>query len=308
MRMIEIIATAESVEQGEKLLQVGADTIYIGEDKFGLRLPASFTGDEIKTLTQIAHHEGKQVGVAVNALMHNERIKQVLPYLRTLEEIGVDWISVGDPGVIHLLQTNKIELPFVYDAQTMVTSANQVNFWAKRGAVGAVLARELTYEELKTISEQATVPVEVQVYGSTCIHQSKRPLVSNYMHFVEQANDTAKEKGLFISEAKNEDTHYSIYEDMNGTHIFATDDINLILHLQKLKDVGIRKWKLDGLFVQGDTFVDIVRLFVNERDAIMNNTWSVEALEERAKQLHALHPKGRGLGTGFFLKDPADIK
>ena len=44
--MIELIATAESVEQAVELLATGVDTLYIGEETFGLRLPVSFTRDE----------------------------------------------------------------------------------------------------------------------------------------------------------------------------------------------------------------------------------------------------------------------
>lgn len=81
--------------------------------------------------------------------MHNDRIKTVIPYLKELEKITVDEITVGDPGVIHLMKKNDIKLSYIYDAQTMVTSANQINFWVKRGAKGAVLAREIPYEELE---------------------------------------------------------------------------------------------------------------------------------------------------------------
>nr|WP_306798537.1 U32 family peptidase [Oceanobacillus saliphilus] len=58
-------------------------------------------------------------------------IKDVIPYLAFLEEIGVDSITVGDPGVIHLLRTKGISLPYLYDGQTLVTSSNQINFLGK---------------------------------------------------------------------------------------------------------------------------------------------------------------------------------
>src|SRR5690625_4850942 len=101
--MIEIIATAESIEQAKALIYGGADTLYIGNEAFGLSLPTSFSLKELKQLTEIAHAEGKKVTVAVNALMHNEHIEKIVPYLKKLHEFKVDAITVGDPGVIHLL-------------------------------------------------------------------------------------------------------------------------------------------------------------------------------------------------------------
>lgn len=40
---IELVATSESLEQAEALLNAGADTLYVGNDEFGLRLPHSFS-------------------------------------------------------------------------------------------------------------------------------------------------------------------------------------------------------------------------------------------------------------------------
>lgn len=306
--MFELIATAESVEQAEQLLDAGIDTLYIGEEAFGLRLPVSFSIEDIAHITDLAHAKGKEVCVAVNAIMHNDRIKTVIPYLNELEKIKVDKITVGDPGVIHLMKKNKVEIPYIYDAQTMVTSANQINFWVKRGAQGAVLARELPYEELTEIRQQVTVPLEVLVYGATCIHQSLRPLVKNYVNFTNQDTQTDKEAGLFISEKKDPKTHYSVYEDINGTHIFATDDVNLLPYLEQLVDAGLTTWKLDGIFAKGDSFVEIAKLFVQAKEAFIDKQWSNELMDSLQEKLEKLHPKERSMSAGFYTMDPSDVK
>lgn len=44
--MIELITTVASVDQAKKLLAAGVDTIYFGEETFGLRLPYSFSRKE----------------------------------------------------------------------------------------------------------------------------------------------------------------------------------------------------------------------------------------------------------------------
>lgn len=307
-KVIEIIATAESIEQAKKLIDTDVDTLYIGNDEFGLRLPTSFTNEQIAEITTLAHKAGKRVLIAVNGLMHNEHIESITPYLHFLKEIEVDSITIGDPGIIQVMRKENIVLPFVYDAQTMVTSARQINFWQKRGAVGAVLARELTFTELEQIAKQVDIPLEILVYGATCIHQSLRPLVKNYFNFVEEKEDISKERGLFLAEPKNEDTHYSIYEDQNGTHIFATDDINLMPYLQMLIDAGLTQWKLDGIFTPGDTFVHIAEKFVQAKKAFESDNWSKQLQEELNERIITLHPKERTLNEGFFLKDPEEVK
>ncbi|KXH78782.1 peptidase U32 family protein [Sporosarcina sp. HYO08] len=303
--MIELITTAESVDQAKLLVSAGVDTLYIGEEQFGLRLPIAFSQDELQEITAFAHAHQKRVCVAVNALMHNDMIEKVVPYLAFLQTVGVDSITVGDPGVIHLMKKHDITIPYVYDAQTLVTSARQVNFWAKRGAVGAVLAREIPFEELKAIGSQVTVPVEVLVYGATCIHHSKRPLLENYFNFTKE---TVPSEDLYISEPKKPDTHYSIFEDSHGTHVFATNDLNLLPHLASLVEAGITQWKLDGIFTRGNNFVEIVRLFIEAKRALAGDGWTTALQESLNERVIALHPKERTLDTGFFLKDPNNVK
>ena len=306
--MIEITATAESVEQAQALLDSGVDTLYIGEEEFGLRLPASFSRDEQRQLIEAAHRTGKQVAVAVNGIMHPDKMKKIPEYLHFLKEAGADQLVVGDPGVIFTLQNEAFDLPYIYDGETMVTSSRQINFWAKRGAVSAVLAREVPFEEMKEMAEHLLVPVEVLVYGATCIHQSKRPLLQNYYNYTQSAEGKSKERGLFLSEPKKEDTHYSIYEDSHGTHIFADNDISMMLELEHLYQHGYVKWKLDGIYAPGENFVQVARLFSEAKAHLLAGTWTEEVASTLQHKVRDLHPQHRGLDLGFFHMDPDAIR
>ena len=59
--MIELIATTESLEQGIKLLDNGADCVVTGEEVFGLRLPGYLTDEEIGKLIKHAHAKGNKL-------------------------------------------------------------------------------------------------------------------------------------------------------------------------------------------------------------------------------------------------------
>lgn len=306
--MIELIATAESVGQAEALLLAGIDTLYIGEEMFGLRLPTSFSRDEQRSITEKAHAAGKKVTVALNGIMHPEKMKQVPEYLAFLKEIHVDQVTVGDPGIIFVMQRDDLAIPYIYDGETLVTSSRQINFWAKRGAIGAVLAREVPFEEMKQMAENLAVPAEVLVYGATCIHQSKRPLLQNYYNFTKNDESAGKDRGLFISEPKKEETHYSIYEDSHGTHIFADNDVNLINELEQLNEFHYTKWKLDGIYAPGENFVEVAKIFVAAKEQLEAGTWTSAEAQKASEQIKALHPVNRGLDVGFFDLDPDEIK
>ena len=304
--MIELIATAESMAQAEELLAVGVDTLYIGEEDFGLRLPYYFSREEQKALIDLAHANGKKVNVAINGIMHPDKMKKIPEYLAFLADVKPDHVVVGDTGVIYLLQ--EYDLPYIYDAETLVTNARQINFWQKKGAVGAVLSREVPFEEMQRLSQHVEVPVEVLVYGATCIHQSKRPLLDNYFNYTKQSESTSKERGLFISEPKKAETHYSIYEDQHGTHIFADNDLNLIKELSELNQAGYQTWKLDGLFTPGANFVAIAKVFAEAKAAIETNSWDDAMVDNAQQEIQKYHPVGRGMDTGFYHLDPTAIK
>ena len=307
-KKIKITATAENFEQAKALLDLGIDTLYIGESEYALRLPNTFTWNEIRDITELAHAVGAQVTVAVNAIMHPEKMAAIKPYLDFLQTIKVDQIAVGDTGVIFVLNRDKYQLPYIYDASTMVTSSRQVNFWGQQGAIGAVLSRELPKEELIRMAENLDIFGEILVYGATIIHQSKRPLLENYYNFIKTDEEKSKARNLFFSEPKDETTHYSIYEDSHGTHIFASDDVDMMTELATLCDLGYTHWKLDGIYTPGDTFVKIAERFIQAKKLLEAGGLTPIQAFVLDEEIRSLHPTGRTLGHGFYDLDPDEIK
>ncbi|HIZ53962.1 MAG TPA: U32 family peptidase, partial [Candidatus Enterococcus avicola] len=112
----------------------------------------------------------------------------------------------------------------------------------------------------------------------------------------------------FISEPKKDETHYSIFEDSHGTHIYANNDLSLMQELNELATTNLTTWKLDGMFTPGENFVAIAKIFNEARQAIENNNWTTKLGEKLSQQVAELHPENRGLDTGFYYVDPKKIK
>ena len=164
MEKIIITATAESIEQVEQLLEAGVDRIYVGEKDFGLRLPTTFSYEGLRTIANLVHEAGKELIVAVNALMHQDMMDRIKPFLDFLEEIKTDYITIGDAGVFYVVNRDGYSFKTIYDASTMVTSSRQINFWGqKAGASEAVLARDIQSAELFKMQEILAITDEVLV-------------------------------------------------------------------------------------------------------------------------------------------------
>lgn len=308
MEKIILTATAESIDQVKHLLELGVDRIYIGEENFGLRLPYNFTLDEISEITELVHSANKEIVIACNALMHQDMMKAIPSYLDFLKSIGVDYLVVGDTGVFYINKRDGYNFKLIYDTSVFVTSSRQINFWGQHGACGAVLAREIPQAELFKISENLEIPAEILVYGASVIHHSKRPLLENYFNFTKIKDRKDKDRGLFLSEPNDAKSHYSIYEDKHGTHIFINNDISMMTKLQELYDHHYTHWKIDGIFCSGQNYLDIVSCFIKARELIYKGTFTEIVAKELQETIQSLHPKNRGLDTGFYDFEPGLVK
>ena len=309
MEKIIITATAESIGQVKELLEAGVDRIYVGEKHYGLRLPHTFTYDELRQIADLVHEAGREIVVAVNALMHQDMMDNIKPFLDFLAEIKTDYITVGDAGVFYVVNRDKYPFKTIYDASTMVTSSRQINFWGqKAGASEAVLAREVPSAELFAMQDILEIPAEVLVYGASVIHHSKRPLLQNYYNFTHIDDEKTRERDLFLAEPADPTSHYSIFEDNHGTHIFANNDLDLMTKLLELIEHGFTHWKLEGIYTPGHNFVEIAKLFIQARDLILAGKFTHDQAFLLDEAVHRYHPKNRFLDTGFYEYDPDMVK
>ena len=309
MEKIIITATAESIEQVKELLEAGVDRIYVGEKHYGLRLPHTFSYDDLRQIADLVHEAGREIVVAVNALMHQDMMDNIKPFLDFLAEIKTDYITVGDAGVFYVVNRDKYPFKTIYDASTMVTSSRQINFWGqKAGASEAVLAREVPSAELFAMQDILEIPAEVLVYGASVIHHSKRPLLQNYYNFTHIDDEKTRERDLFLAEPSDPNSHYSIFEDNHGTHIFANNDLDLMTKLLELVEHGFTHWKLEGIYTPGHNFVEIAKLFIQARDLILAGKFTHDQAFLLDEAVHRYHPKNRFLDTGFYEYDPDMVK
>ncbi|MEB7384266.1 peptidase U32 family protein [Staphylococcus xylosus] len=303
--MTELLVTPKSVNHIEVLIEKGADAFVIGEQKFGLRLAGEFNREAMREAVNLAHSKGKKIYAAVNGLFHNYHLNAVESYIEFLHEINVDRIIFGDPAVIMFVKNHDNPIPLNWDAETLVTNYFQCNYWGKKGAKRAQLARELNLEEILNIKANANVEIEVQVHGMTCMFQSKRMLLGNYYTFQErqlkiERNLVADELLLYDEERDNK---YPVFEDYNGTHIMSPHDICLIEELDALLEAGIDALKIDGV-LQSEEYINVCT--EQYREAIDLYNEDPEAYEDEKFMLvdpiEAIQPEHRPFDEGFLYK------
>ncbi|MDT3959365.1 peptidase U32 family protein [Staphylococcus kloosii] len=303
--MTELLVTPKSVGHIATLIDKGADAFVIGEQKFGLRLAGEFDRATLKEAVELIHQHGKKAYVAVNGIFHNYHLNALEDYISYLHEINVDRIIFGDPAVVMYVKQQAHPIPLNWDAETLVTNYFQCNYWGEKGANRAVLARELSLEEILNIKQHANVEIEVQVHGMTCMFQSKRMLLGNYYTFQQrqmkiERNDALKQLLLYDEERDNK---YPVYEDYNGTHIMSPNDICLIEELDALLEAGIDALKVDGV-LQTEEYINVCT--AQYREAIDLYNEDPEAYEDEKFMLvdpiEEIQPEHRPFDEGFLFK------
>lgn len=307
MKKPELLVTPQTIAHIEDLLEAGADAFVIGEQKFGLRLAGEFSVAQVEEATKLIHTAGKKVYVAVNALFHNDRLDDLDAYLKEMQRIGVDALLFGDPAVVMAVRELGITIPLHWNPETIATNWFQANYWGERGSKRAVLARELSIDEVLEIKENAKTEIEVQVHGMTCMFQSKRSLLGNYFLYREQVMEVEnrkENKNMFLHD-KERKNKYPIYEDLNGTHIFSPNDMCIIDELGELFEAGIDSLKFDGILQSYDYIVKVTRLYRQAIDAYFDQGADAyeEIKDDLLAQIEEIQPALRPLDTGFIFKE-----
>ncbi|GLC88513.1 peptidase U32 family protein [Lysinibacillus piscis] len=307
MKKPELLVTPQSVEHVKALLHAGADAFVIGEQQFGLRLAGEFSVQEVEEATKLIHAAGKKVYVAVNALFHNEKLEALATYLKEMQRIGVDRLIYGDPAVLIVRREQDVTIPLHWNTETTATSWFTANYWGKRGATRAVLARELSLDEILEIKEHAEVEIEVQVHGMTCMFQSKRPLLGHYFLYQDKVMEIENRKdhrNMFLHDDER-NNKYPIYEDANGTHIFSPNDMCIIDELGELFEAGIDALKIEGVLQAPEYVVTVTEAYRQAIDTYFDE--SEDAYEDIKDDLLAkieeIQPAIRPLDTGFIFKE-----
>ncbi len=302
----ELLVTPSSVENSYELLEIGADAVVIGEQKFGLRLAGEFKRADVESVIKYAHSLGKKVYVSMNAIFHNDKIDEIREYLTFLNELKPDAIIFGDPAVLMISREVAPNIPLHWNTETTSTNWFTCNYWGSKGAKRAVLAREINMDAVIETKEMAKVEIEVQVHGMTCMFQSKRNLLGNYFEYRGKSmmieNQTEKKNMLLYDDERN--NKYPIFEDENGTHIMSPNDMCIIDELQELIDAGVDSFKIDGV-LQPDSYVKQVTAFYRQAiDLAVEHEDEYELNKsELLRKIQDIQPKHRPLDTGFFFKE-----
>lgn len=305
----ELLAPAGDLEKLKIAVLYGADAVYIGGEEYSLRAKAkNFTEEQMKEGIEFAHSHGAKVYVTANIYAHNSDFEGMAEYFKKIEALGADAILISDLGVFSVAREAVPNMEIHVSTQANNTNYMSANMWYKLGARRVVVARELSFKEIKTIRENipADMDIEAFVHGAMCISYSGRCLLSNYL----SGRDANKGECVhacrwkyYLMEETRPGEYMPVVENERGTYIYNSKDLCMIEHIPELIDAGVQSFKIEGRmktpFYVG-TVVKAYRQAIDDclKDRALYESKKEYYLEEVSKASH------REYTTGFYYRKP----
>lgn len=169
----ELLSPAGDLEAGYAALYYGADAVYLGLQKFSARAGAiNFDEPSLNRFSAYAHNLKRKVYVAINTLITEAELQDLLESLDICSHAQVDGIILQDLGVARIVRESYPEMELHASTQMAVHNKEGALYLKGRGFKRVVLARELSLAEIKEIASIPNLETEAFIHGALCYSYS----------------------------------------------------------------------------------------------------------------------------------------
>lgn len=262
-RPIELLSPAKDLNCGIEAINHGADAVYIGAPKFGARSAAGNSLEDIRELCEYAHLYEARIYVTLNTILKEEELEEAERMIWDLWRVGTDALIIQDMGITRL---NLPPIPLHASTQTDNRTPEKVRFLEAAGFTQVVLARELSLNEIRRISEATTVPLEVFVHGALCVSYSGQCYLSAAL------SGRSANRGECAQYCR---LPYTMV-DATGTeivthkHLLSLKDMNRSDQLEALLDAGVSSLKIEGRLKDAGYVKNITAYYRKKLDAVLS--------------------------------------
>ncbi len=289
--MIELLSPAGAPEAVIAAVQNGADAVYLGMGDFNARRGAkNFSDEEFEKAVRYCRIRGCKVYVTLNTLVNDREVESAVRAAGLASDLGADGIIIQDLGLIRAVRSALPDIPLHASTQMSLHNLAGVKAAAEMGLTRAVLARELSFEEIKYITANAPIETEVFVHGAFCFCHSGQCYMSALI------GRRSGNRGMCAQPCR---MRYSLTGSMDEYPLSLKDNC-LVEHLDELEQAGVACLKIEG------------RMKRPEYTAIVTGIYS-KALREHRKptrdEMQMLEQafSRQGFTQGYFNGDKQDM-
>jgi putative protease len=293
---LELLAPAGTLDVFATAVEQGADAVYIGAPTLNARaLARHFSYEEIAAMIAYGHTHGVKVYIAMNSLMKEEEIPEVIELLSVLSCLKPDALIIQDLGLYSLIR--KYFPSLTVHASTLMAAHNSqaVCHFKGMGFKRVVLAREMTLSEIHEIHKQCDVELEVFVHGALCFSYSGLCLFSSFQ------GGKSGLRGRCVQPCRRRYTWKGKGGGPGSGYLFSMNDLESVDFIPEIKAAGITSVKIEGRMRSASYVGAVVKAY---RMVIDAGDQCKDVMPE-ARSLLA-QAMGRKTTGGYFLNSQAD--
>ena len=289
--MIELLSPAGSPEAVIAAVQNGADAIYMGLGNFNARRGAkNFTDEEFERSMRYCRIRGCKVYVTLNTLVNDREIAQAVESARLASQLGADGIIIQDLGLAYAIRQALPDIPLHASTQMSIHNLAGVEAAAEMGMTRAVLARELSLEQIKFITQHASIETEVFVHGALCFCQSGQCYMSALI------GRRSGNRGMCAQPCRMQ---YSLGGRMDDYPMSLKDNC-LVDRLRELEDAGVACLKIEGRMKRPEYTAIVTKIYSKAlKEHRQPSDEEMETLEKAFSR--------QGFTQGYFNGDKKDM-
>ena len=289
--MIELLSPAGSPESVIAAAPNGADAIYLGLGNFNARRGAkNFTSEEFERAMHYCRIRGCKVYVTLNTLVNDREVEAALQTARLASEAGADGIIIQDLGLAAAIRQYLPDIPLHASTQMSIHNLAGVETAAELGMTRAVLARELSLEQIRYITQNAPIETEVFVHGALCFCHSGQCYMSALI------GQRSGNRGMCAQPCR---LQYSLGGRMDD-HPLSLRDNCLVDRLQELEEAGVASLKIEGRMKRPEYTAIVTKIYSTAlRERRQPSPEEMEDLEKAFSR--------QGFTQGYFNGDKEDM-
>lgn len=235
----EILAPAGNAQMLSAAVLSGADAVYLGLTGYNARRSAgNFTPEELEQAVAFCHARGVRVHVTLNTLVFGSELAGLADAVRAVARAGADAVIADDLAVAALVRQIAPGLALHGSTQMTVHTPEGVRQLAAMGYERAILARELSLEEIRAIASASPIEVEVFIHGAMCMAVSGQCMMSAFL------GGRSGNRGLCAGPCRL--PFSAAQPPREGDFHLSLKDHSHLASLPALREAGIASVKIEG--------------------------------------------------------------
>lgn len=303
---MELLAPVGDKDKLIMAIEYGANAVYLGGTRFGLRTFAgNFDDENLVWAVNYAHERNVRIYVTLNIIPHESDLEELPEFIKYLEKIGVDAVICADLGIISMVRRIAPALDVHVSTQANITNSEAAQVFINMGVKRLILAREMTLEEIAKMRSKIPAEIELEAFahGAMCISYSGRCLLSNFLTGRDANRGACVQacRWQYAIREVSRDQEYPIEEDSHGTYILNSKDLCMIEHLDKMKKAGVSSIKIEGRMKTEYYVANVVNAYRKALDYLETHeeyNLPQDIIAEVYKSSH------RDYSHGFFFGEP----